>query len=296
MSKRRRNRFWWPLVLLVLLPAGLYFAANWWLESAGARHLLERVLSDRAGMPVRMKGEFDLMLIPALGVSGTDLTVGEQADGTLFTGSAEFAVAVALKPLLQKTVQVEWIRLSGGRIYPEHYQPGGGETATAEINLPLIRELDVRDFQIMLAAGGEHAVRVKRLSVSDFQANRETRFELEIAQLVSAQGRLRWEEAPGRLHLSELVLDLDGQAVSGRACLDLGPPVAVNAMLRAGVFDLDQAWQTLEAFKTGTSNDAGLPFETNLELSADELRSNGITAREVLISMGREPVTVCGAD
>ncbi|NND57784.1 MAG: AsmA family protein, partial [Xanthomonadales bacterium] len=115
MSKRRRNRFWWPLVLLVLLPAGLYFAANWWLESAGARHLLERVLSDRAGMPVRMKGEFDLMLIPALGVSGTDLTVGEQADGTLFIGSAEFAVAVALKPLLQKTVQVEWIRLSGGR-------------------------------------------------------------------------------------------------------------------------------------------------------------------------------------
>lgn len=296
MSKHRRNRIGWFLVLILLFPAGLYFAANTWLESAGARQLLERMLTERAGMPVRIKGEFDLMLIPALGVSGTELTVGEQADGTLFAGSAEFNVAAALKPLLRKTVQVEWIRLTGGRIYPQRYQPQNGAAASAETDLPLIRELTVRDFQIMPAGNEERAVHLERLSVSNFQMNRETPFELEIAQLASAQGQLRWEEAQGRLHLSRLELSLDGQPVSGRGCLDMGPPLAVNAVLQAGVFDLDRAWQTLEAFQTGTSNDAGLHFEANLELSVDELRSNGVTAREVLISMGRDPETVCGAD
>ncbi len=64
------------LVALVLLFPGLYWFADAWLESSGGRQMLEQELGARFGMSVRLEGEFDLMLLPDIGVSGTRLVIG----------------------------------------------------------------------------------------------------------------------------------------------------------------------------------------------------------------------------
>ena len=67
------------VVVLLLLPVGLYWLADAWLESSGGRQMLEQELGARFGMSVSLEGEFDLMLLPDIGVSGTELVIGGEA-------------------------------------------------------------------------------------------------------------------------------------------------------------------------------------------------------------------------
>ena len=120
MRKRTRSILLAGLALLVLLPLASYWALNAWLESSGGRQMLERNLSARTGMNVVLGGEFDLMLLPDIGVNGTNLVIESSPSAGPLARSAEYEISVALKPLLNGQVQIDWIRLSGGEIHPGH--------------------------------------------------------------------------------------------------------------------------------------------------------------------------------
>ena len=283
----------------VLLPVAAYWLADSWLESSGGRRLLEQTLSGRIGMSVRLEGEFDLMLLPAIGVSGTELVIGGPEPESELARSHEFEISVALKPLLDRKVLVEWIRLTGGSIYPEQYSrtdridivdPVVGADASANLVLPEIQELSIRDFEILFADEDVNRLLIKELTLTDFAENRETPFTLEIEDLAAAGGTLRWDTSESLIHLGKLQLDLAGQVVSGTACLILKSPASLHFDLQTGAFDLDEFRENLPA--TGASAGQGggdLPLEIRGRFTVDELNTSGAVARSVVLSLGEEP-------
>ena len=274
----------------VLLPVAAYWLADSWLESSEGRRLLEQTLSGRIGMSVRLEGEFDLMLLPAIGVSGTELVIGGPEPESELARSHEFEISVALKPLLDRKVLVEWIRLTGGSIYPERYSRTDRIDASANLVLPEIQELSIRDFEILFAEEDENRLLIKEFTLTDFAENRETPFTLEIEDLAAAGGTLRWDTSQSLIHLGKLQLDLAGQVVSGTACLILKSPASLHFDLQTGAFDLDEFRENLPA--TGASAGQGggdLPLEIRGRFTVDELNTSGAVARGVVLSLGEEP-------
>jgi hypothetical protein len=286
----------------LLLPAVAYWLAETWLESTGGRQLLEQALSERIGMNVRLMGEFDLMLLPAIGVSGTGLVISSPESE--FARSEEFEISVALRPLIDQKVLIEWVRMTGGHIYPERYarvsdssmnrkEPGDmavGAALAAKSSFPEIRELTIRNFQIVWPGEEETRLKVKELTVSGFAEDRETPFALEIENLVAADGKLRWVSSQSLIHFRSLQLDLAGQRVSGDGCLYLKAPGALHFELQAGVFDLDAFRENLPDMGGGTGKGAAdLPMDIRGRFTAEELSVSGAIARGVVFSLGGEP-------
>jgi hypothetical protein len=281
------------VVVLVLLPVGLYWLADAWLESSGGRQMLEQELGARFGMSVSLEGEFDLMLLPDIGVSGTELVIGGAAGpGDFFANSHGFEVSVALKPLFHRQVVVEWIRLTGGRVYPGRYSRFVDNTGSVATQLPEIRELDLRDFEIVLDEDDASSLRVKKLTVSDFAERRQAAFSLDIEDLVAARGWLFWDTAQSKIKFGDVQLDLAGQMLSGQACLMPGETPALNAELEARAFDFDAFRNGLPAMGQSDAGQFGgdLPLDIRVRFKVDELRSNGVIARGVVLSLGQDPV------
>jgi hypothetical protein len=109
------------LVLVLVVSLAGYWLGNRWLESSGGREMIEAELGRRAGMNVRLTGEFDLMFFPAIGVSGTGVAIGGAGPDSEFARSREYEISVALKPLLDRKLVVEWVRLTGGVIHPDRF-------------------------------------------------------------------------------------------------------------------------------------------------------------------------------
>ena len=281
------------MALLVLLPLLAYWAADAWLESAGGRRMLEKELSNRIGMPVRLEDEFDLMLLPDIGVSGTGLSIGRESETQVFAYGREYEISVALGPLLDRQVRVDWIRLTGGEIHPDRYEkPAGTEPAGpgSGFRLPEIRELAVRDFGVALPGDGGQIVRITELTLNGFADGRDTPFTLELEGLATVAGRLRWTSGHPVMHFSGLHIDLAGQSVMGAACLYLDDRVSLHAEFEAELIDMDAVMETLPGM-AGTGNDAveGEGMEIRLRLEAEELKSSGAVARGVVVSLGRQP-------
>ena len=260
--------------------------------------MLEETLGEHTGMKVRLEGEFDLMLLPDIGVSGTGLVIGGPDPESEFARSEEYEMSVALKPLLEGRVRVEWIRLTGGRIYPERYpQARAAVSQTAEsasaaiLSLPEIGELAIRDFQIDSPGQEDSRLNVKEFTINGFAGDREAPFVLEIENLVTADGKLRWDSSQSSFHLKDLKLDLGRQSVGGEACLYLQPPGSLRLDLRADVFDLDAFNGKMPGFGGGGGGGrlADLPLEIRARLRVDELRTGGAIARGVELSLGSEP-------
>ena len=281
----------------ILLPVAAYWLADSWLESSGGRRLLEKTLTGRIGMSVRLEGEFDLMLLPAIGVSGTGLAIGGAEPGSEFARSHEFEISVALKPLMDRKVFVEWIRLTGGSIYPERYSRSNDPTAGAEVSasslLPEIQELSIRDFEILFADKDAPPLKVKELTLTDFAQNRITPFTLEIEDLAAAAGNLRWDASQSLIHLGKLQIDLAGQQVTGAGCLFLQSPPSLHFDLQAGAFDLDAFRENLPAIGVSAGEGGGdLPLDIRARITVDELKTSGVVARGVIFNLGEEPA--CG--
>jgi uncharacterized protein involved in outer membrane biogenesis len=301
----------WVVVLLagiILLPVAAYWLADSWLESSGGRRMLEQTLTARIGMSVRLEGEFDLMLFPAIGVTGTELVIGGPEPGTELARSHEFEISVALKPLLDRQVLVEWIRLTGGSIHPKRYSrtndidvidypdrmdivdPTVGADSSANLALPEIQELTIRDFQIILSNEDETRLHIKELTLTNFAQNRATPFTLEIEDLATTAGTLRWDTSQSLIHLGSLQLDLAGQLVRGTACLFLQTPVSLHLDLQAGAFDLDAFRESLPGTGASAGQGSGdLPLEIRARFAVDELKTSGVLARGVVLSLGGEP-------
>jgi len=282
----KRIRWLVPAAALLLLLPGLYWLADTWLESSGGRQMLEQELGMRFGMSVRLEGEFDLMLLPDIGVSGTVLVIGGDANvGSFFASSREFEVSVALKPLFHRQVVVEWIRLTGGQVYPGRYSQSGAGSEAGQ--LPEIRELTLQDFELFLAEENVAPLKVKTLQVTDFAERRRAVFGVEVENLVNAEGWLLWDTERSKIQFGDLRLDLAGQELAGEACVLLEEPVSINATLKAPAFDFD-------AFRTHLpeTGDGGgdVPLDIRVRFNVDELRTSGVVARGVVLSLGQDPV------
>jgi uncharacterized protein involved in outer membrane biogenesis len=288
------------LAIIILLPVAAYWLADTWLESSGGRKMLEQELTKRVGMGVRLTGEFDLMLLPDIGVSGTGLVIAGAGGDSEFARSREYEISVALQPLLERRVLVEWVRLTGGVVHPDRYSriddrngpdpEASGAASAAKFQLPEIGELTIRDFQIVLAGEDDNPLQLKELTLQDFAENRETPFALEIENLAAVGGRLRWDAAQSLVHFGNLQLDVAGQSVRGRGCLFLHTPPSMHFDMQAGVFDLDAFRENLPITGNGSGEGGdGLPLEIRARFTADELRTNGAIARAVVLSLGDEP-------
>lgn len=303
MKKPLRNFVLLILGLLLLAPVFAYWAINSWLESSGGRQMLEKNLSARTGMKVILGGEFDLMLLPDIGVSGTDLVIESPAsesqvsEGPL-ASSEEYEISVALKPLFNGQLQIDWIRLSGGEIHPGRYQGrqtmAGAETAGAVL-IPEIKELTIRDFRVVPPGAVNGGVSVGVLKVTDFADNRSAPFVLEIQDLATAQGSILLDMQKSSLNLNELSLERSGQRLTGDACMSIGDPFSLHLVLEAERLDLDLLRKELpDADAWAGSGEDSTPFDVRVRLSVAELVAAGAVARGVVLSLGQEPV--CGSD
>lgn len=203
---RRAFRRWLVVLLLLLTlpPVLLYLLANYWLESVGGRQALERELTRRAGLPVRLLGEFDIMLIPAIGVEGTELLIGGTGTDEELVRSGEYSLALALAPLLAGEIRVQTVRLADGSFRLDRLPPADQAapgSPGAGLRLPSIDEFALSDFTIVASA--EHAARfeVDELTFEGFEERRDTKFRLAIAGFGRVAGQLRWDPGASALNL-----------------------------------------------------------------------------------------------
>ena len=93
------------------------------------------------------------MLLPSIGVSGTELVLGPPGPASELGRSREYAVALAVLPLLDGRLLIESLALSGGRVFLERLPAGDSKTpgGPAPLLLPEIRDFSLSDFEIVTA-------------------------------------------------------------------------------------------------------------------------------------------------
>ena len=176
-----------PMSLLAILFL-LVLVAGAWLESSAGRRELETALAGSLGMPVQLKGDFNIALLPAVGVSGTELSIGSSGSGAPFIQSRDYHVAVKLLPLINGELSVLSFSAAGGLLDPARY-PGVGEKATragkADFKLPRIERLMLEDIRIILPGQGDSSVLIDMLELEDFRAGEPSKLTLELSLLSS---------------------------------------------------------------------------------------------------------------
>lgn len=281
---------------VVLLLAASLWLGGFWLESSGGRSLLEQELERRVGLPVRLRGGFDLMLYPALGVAGGALVVGGPPDEMALFSSRGYEVALAPRPLLDGEIRVEWIRLDGGMLAPARFAGLAGDGAEAEtggFRLPAVRELVLRDFAIQLGSAEAEPFRIGSLLIRDFADGRETPFELDLLALGTLGGDFLWDGERRLLRFSGLWWDAPGGRLQGGGCVSFAQVPTVQLELAADSLDLDALLEAVD-FDPGESEaGAGASPELRLRLDAGELRTAGAVARGVSLALGAAPA--CGS-
>ena len=108
----RRTLLLTPLFIVILL-AVVYFAFIAWLESRGGRQKIEETLSAQTGMTVRLNGDFNIGLLPSIGVSGTQLTVTDPSTGEEIASGKYFETDLAIAPLLRDELEIGLIQVEG---------------------------------------------------------------------------------------------------------------------------------------------------------------------------------------
>ena len=198
-------RLGWLLPALALAAAMIYVAANAWLESAGGRRIIERELTHRAGLPVRLLGDFDIMVLPALGIEGTELIIGGPGTAEAFVHAREYAVALAVRPLLAGDLRVESIRLAHGALRLDRIPssgPGVSGSPAEALRLPAIGAFTVSDFLVVAPGEPGYELAIEELEFGGFEEGRETGFQIDGAGLGRVAGHFRWDSADALLGVS----------------------------------------------------------------------------------------------
>lgn len=193
-----------PLALVLLVTAA-YYLLGAWLESAGGRQAVERALTERIGLPVTLEGKFEVMLLPAVGVSGTGLVLGEPGLETEVLRSREYALSLALLPLLDRRLVIQSVRFEEGLFHLGRWPEAGAAapgSAPAGIRLPEIEQLEIRDFGLLVSAGDDRPYRLRELTIDGFAAGRPAPFELEVEDAGRWVGSLVWNAGPATLDLA----------------------------------------------------------------------------------------------
>jgi hypothetical protein len=257
-------------LLLVLLFAAAWLLVDIWLESAGGRQAVERALAERIGLPVRLEGEFHVMLLPSIGVSGTVLVLGEPGQATELARSEEYAVSLALAPLLESRLLIESVRFSDGILYLDRW-PGGDRSADAPaqaaLALPDIRELAISDFRLVLGPGDDSPYLLRELSIEEFTPGRLAPLRLRVEGFGTWRGGMSWQPADDALELTA--------AGTGQWAGELG--LQASMRLNAGTGQLALRWVAIEPQLSLAY--AALPAGVRLEgvrIEAEALRIEGV--------------------
>lgn len=249
-----------PAALILFLVAA-FWLANTWLESSGGRAMLEQNLSSRIGMPVRLQGEFNLALWPSIGVSGTELVIGDPGPESELIRSREFGLSVALLPLMEKQLVIERVGIKGSTIYPDRFFGA-------------------------VKGGANDPIHLDSLMISGFAINQETPFAFEIEKLVSVEGSFRWNPSQFIIFFSGLKLATTGGEAAGRGCLRLQAPVSLQLDLEAESLDLDAIRDSLPLMNDMADGGDEPSFDARIQLSAGELKAAGAVARNAVIRLG----------
>lgn len=273
MSARLRWLLLSPLAVAALFGLA-WWAVDHWLESAGGRGAVERALGRAVGAPVSLSGEFGVVLLPRIGVGGTDLMAGDPADpGRAFAVAREYGVELALLPLLRGELLIDSVRLQGGRVdlarWPLRQDVPSGDAAGRRLT---VRELLLRD--IGIAGLGATELTVTRLYLTDFSPGAETPFELEVQEFGRLDGRFRWQPAPGSL-------ELDGQ---WSGWLPGTLQLRVAADLEAARGEVEAAWLPMPEGARAT-------FDATLVYA---LREGGVRLERVALATAGQAVSGSG--
>jgi hypothetical protein len=189
-------------VLLFALLALIIAAADAWLESASGRRAVETALTRSVGMPVRLAGNFSLDVIPPVGVSGTDLLIGETGGSALFASSREFRLVLEALPLLSRELIITSLHLAQGVVDPRHYREKAGDGSdTGRVNVPSIGSLVLEEFRILTASGSGSAIEIHSLRLDEFGGNGPAAFALDAS--FDAEGEsVAQMNATGNLNLT----------------------------------------------------------------------------------------------
>lgn len=262
-----------PLALAVLFSVA-WLLVDTWLESAGGRQAVERALADRIGLSVRLEGDFHVMLLPSVGVSGTVLVIGEPGPATELARSEEYAVSLALAPLLDGRVLIESVRFSDGILHPGRWPDPAAlpdSSPQAALVLPDVRELAISNFRVIVGEDGTEPYLLRNLSIEEFAAGRATPFRLEVEGFGDWSGNLTWRPDQAHLALAASAAGLWPGELNLRAEARLDDATGTLELRWAGAPYPAEPQLTL----TYASQPAGLRIE-QLRLVADPLRVGGV--------------------
>lgn len=276
--KIRRLLLLVPLVTVSFL-AALYFAVDFWLESAGGRRALEQTLASRIGMPVHLNGDFNIKLLPSVGVSGTQLVVTDPSTNTDLVVGGYFETDLALAPLLREELEVKHVLVEN-----------------MKLNLP-----------------NGSVVFIPRIRLESFGFNRPTGFDIDWSWIGQISGQFTWfpdesrvnldalwvaEErddiafqgsivyGPGQIRFGSSEVTVGTQSVTGEGCLLMAEPTELNLVLEAETLDLDALERNIPG---GQGSTESLPVQLNLRLDAVEIRRGEAAAFDTRLEIGEKP-------
>lgn len=193
-----------PLAM-VLLFLGAYLLVDAWLESAGGRRAVEQTLAQRIGLPVRLEGDFRVMLLPMIGVSGTGLAIGGTGPVDEILSSGEYALSLALRALLEGRVVIEAIRLDEGSFQMQRWlelDEDSGDANAASVSLPEVRLLELHGFRVTADQGTDQTYLLQELRIDRFAEESETPFRMVAADLGTWTGIFAWSSQRAELELT----------------------------------------------------------------------------------------------
>lgn len=306
----KRTALWLLIAaaLLALALLGAWYGLHAWLESAGGRDALAAEISRRAGMPVELGEDFEVVLYPSIGAGGDRLRLGGDSP---YLEAERYQVSVALEPLWQRQIVIEEIRLADGWIDFERLaatsDEGASETADPAgkpLQLPVVDLLEVRNFRIRGLAPAAVPLVLDRLLLEDFRPAQWTDLEVEIANWGEMAAKLRLDAALSEARLDDVSLRLLGQQIRGEACVALTKRTYLRAELVAERLDGDALITRASAlWPAGEPSDSvpripdELPLDLQIRLQVERLIFQDAEADDVLLTLGPAPATTplaCG--
>jgi len=293
------------LFLLVLI-------ADAWLESRAGRRELENALESSLGMPVQLQGDFDIALLPALGVSGTDLSIDSNDTDAPFVQIRDYHVAVKLLPLINGELSVLSFSAAGGLLDPARYPGTGGKARSAgksEFRLPEIERLLLEDIRIILPGQGDNSVSIDRLELDSFRVGEASGLTLELSLLSSAMTSANLSLDSKLLvesGLRQLSLEIDALNFKSEALILHGINGRLSWQMAGQLLDGQLSWQepglgsaSLTSRLAIASNEGHLEFSFTGEgqshtldaLLNFERREKGLSFPEISASFGDQQTT-----
>jgi hypothetical protein len=172
-----------PLALLAIIFL-LVLLADSWLESNTGKRRLESALERSLGMPVDLRGEFNITLLPSPGISGTDLTIGATEAGSPLIQSSEYHVTLELLPLIEGELKVLSVRAAEGLLDASRFADVGmrsDNSGPTEFRLPDIESLLLENIRLVFPGQSEVSLLVENLELAGFKAGSASPLSLQLS-------------------------------------------------------------------------------------------------------------------